>query len=219
MEDWSPEPAGRHGRVLPEGRKLMYNGRELKMWGINHGFSSCSPDKAIAERRAAFYRKYGINAVRLHKYAQDYGRGGIQARDSFAKLDPEALDRMDYFIAKLKESGIYTKLSPTFGVAFGPEEYKRVPYLDEMPAPRNNRVRTKHGTVWLSREKSRTSRSSRRSVCSTIPTRIRACATRTIRRSSAWKCTMKMLSPSCPVRGQPLKVKFTPLGVNLTFKG
>ena len=152
MGDWSVEPAGAHGRVLRQGGKLMYNGAETKLWGLNMCFGGCAPEKAIAERRAAFYRKYGVNTVRLHKYAQGHGWGGIQAKDSFVKFDPAALDRMDYFVAKLKENGIYTKLSPTFGVAFGPDEYKRVAYLDELPAPTNNRVKTSHGTVWLATE-------------------------------------------------------------------
>jgi hypothetical protein len=152
MDDWSPEPAGAHGRVLQQKDKLMYNGREIKLWGLNVCFGSCAPEKEIAERRAAFYRRYGINTVRLHKYAQGSGWAGIQSEGSFVKFDPAALDRMDYFIAKLKENGIYTKLSPTFGVAFGPEEYKRIPYLDELPAPEKNRIKTIHGTVWLAKE-------------------------------------------------------------------
>jgi hypothetical protein len=98
MEDWNPEPAGAHGRVLQQEDKLMYDGREIKLWGLNVCFGSCAPEKEIAEQRAAFYRKYGINTVRLHKYAQGHGWGGIQSKDSFVKLDPAALDRMDYFI-------------------------------------------------------------------------------------------------------------------------
>jgi len=111
MQEWLDIPAGRYGRIIRHDDKLIYNGKTIKLWGINLCYSACSPDKELANRRAAFYPKYGINSVRLHKYADGSGWAGIQTVDSFAEFEPEALDRMDYQIAKFKESGIFTNLS------------------------------------------------------------------------------------------------------------
>ena len=156
MHDWLDAPAGRHGRVTSDGDRLTYNGRPIKLWGVNNTYAACAPDKATAERRAAFYAKHGINAVRLHKYADGPRWAGIQSDDSFLEFDADALDRMDYFVAKLKERGIYVKLSSTFIVKLGRGDREHVPYLDEFGAFKNDaphaRINTKHGSVFLSKE-------------------------------------------------------------------
>ena len=153
MADWLDKPAGKHGRPKIEGQKLIYNGQELKIWGLNNSYSACSPDKALADKRAAWYAKYGVNGVRLHKYADGTGWSGIQSKDSFVKLDPEGLDRMDYFVAKLKEHGIYVKLSPTFGVKIGPGDRDRIPFLEEFGQfDSKDRIRAGYGAVYLCKE-------------------------------------------------------------------
>lgn len=152
MQDWLDKPAGKHGRILRKGDKLYYNGKPIKLWGLNNTYSACAPKKELADRRAAFYAKYGINSVRLHKYADGAGWAGIQSAESFLEFEPEALDRMDYYVAQLKKSGIYVKLSSTFGVKLGPADRKYVPYIDEFGEARGNRVRTGHGSIFLSRE-------------------------------------------------------------------
>ena len=132
MDDWLDKPAGRLGRITGAGDKLMYGGKPIRLWGLNLCYSACSPDRAMAEKRAQFYARYGVNAVRLHKYADGRGWAGIQGVDSFAEFDAEGLDRMDYQIAKFKERGIYTKLSAHFGTpSLGKGDLKAVPYLEE----------------------------------------------------------------------------------------
>jgi len=140
MEAWNTEPAGVHGRVLAKGDKLFYNGDEIKLWGLNNCYAACAPDKEMADRRAAFYRKFGFNAMRLHKFADGTDWAGIQSADSFVKLDPAGLDRMDYYISVLKENGIYTKLSPTFGVKIGEKDLEKVPYHAEIGEMRRGRI-------------------------------------------------------------------------------
>jgi hypothetical protein len=142
----------------------MYDGVPIKLWGINVCYSSCAPNQQLADKRAAFYPKYGINAVRLHKYADGFGWSGIQTKDSFLSFDPAALDRMDYFIAALKKQGVYILLSSTFGVKLGPADAARVPYIDEFLGgragrkgraarrQRPDRIQTGHGSVYLARE-------------------------------------------------------------------
>jgi hypothetical protein len=154
MSDWLKAPAGRHGRILRKNDNLIYNGKSIKLWGLNLCYSSCAPEKSLSEKRARFYSKYGINSVRLHKYADGPGWQGIQAPDSFLEFDPTALDRMDYQVAQFKKHGIYTKLSSTFGVKLGSKDSRHVPYMDEFGKLTGNKKRlsTGHGSVFLSRE-------------------------------------------------------------------
>lgn len=152
LADWLPRPAGKDGRIERRGAELLQAGRPIKLWGLNLCYSACAPEKALAEKRARFYAKYGINAVRLHKYADGTGWAGIQSRESFVDFDPAALDRMDYQVARLRENGIYVKLSSTFGVKLGPADRKRVPYMDEFGGLKGDRVATGHGSIYLARE-------------------------------------------------------------------
>ena len=111
MDNWIEKPAGKHGRIERQGKDLVYNGKPIKLWGLNLCYGNGFPDKKVADRRAAFYPRYGINAVRLHKWIDGSGWSGIQSADSVEEFDPAALDRMDYQIAKFKEAGIYVELS------------------------------------------------------------------------------------------------------------
>ena len=155
MQSWLDAPAGKHGRITSDGEHLVYDGEPIKLWGLNLCYSACAPSKDLAEKQAAMYAKYGINAVRLHKYADGPGWQGIQGGDSFLTFDAEALDRMDYFVAQLKERGIFVKLSSTFGVKLGEGDRDRVPYLDEfgeLGDGATDRVNTRHGSIYLSDE-------------------------------------------------------------------
>ncbi len=114
-----------------------------------------APEKPLAERRAEFYTKYGINAVRLHKFADGTGWAGIQSPESAAEYDSEGLDRMDYQIACLKQAGIYVKLSAHFGtIKMGPADRRDVPYLDEFGklGERRKRVEVPHSALFYSPE-------------------------------------------------------------------
>ncbi|MBI5799730.1 MAG: beta-galactosidase [Verrucomicrobia bacterium] len=132
MADWLEKPAGMHGRIKSQGDQLIYNGKPMKLWGINLCYNACSPEKAMADKRAAFYSRYGINTVRLHKFADGAGWNGIQSKESAAEYDAAGLERMDYQVAKFKEAGIYVKLSAHFGtISLGPADRRDVPFLDE----------------------------------------------------------------------------------------
>jgi len=155
MQDWIEKPAGRHGRIERRADKLYYHGQPIKLWGLNLCFSTCAPEKKLAEKRAAFYPKYGINSVRLHKYADGAGWAGIQAQNSCVEFDADALDRMDYQVAQFKVAGIYVTLSAHFGsLKLGPDDRKFVPYLDELGTFDNkkNRIATPHSGIHYSTE-------------------------------------------------------------------
>ncbi len=153
MADWLEAPAGKHGWVEMREDKLVYNGRDFKVWGLNNTFAQTAPKKEIADKRAAFYAKYGINSVRLHKIMDGTGWAGIQSKDSAVETDPEGLHRLDYYVAKLKEHGIYVKISVSFGSPnLGPGDDKHVPYLAELGEMKNNRVNPGGGSIYWSPE-------------------------------------------------------------------
>jgi hypothetical protein len=156
MQSWLDKPAGLHGRIARQGEKLIYNGKPIKLWGLNLCFANgCAPDKAVADKRAAFYAKYGVNSVRLHKYADGAGWNGIQSKDSFVTLDPAGLDRMDYQIAKFKEAGIYMLFSTHFGaVPLGPADKQLVPYAEELNTSKGkgDRLVMQHSAIYYSPE-------------------------------------------------------------------
>ena len=97
MNKWTSEPAGSKGRMTSSGDQLIYDGKPIKIWGLNNCFSNCAPDKALADKRADFYAAHGINAVRLHKYADGAGWAGILKQGTITKFDKAGLDKMDYY--------------------------------------------------------------------------------------------------------------------------
>ncbi len=155
MRDWLERPAGRHGRILHHQGKLHYNGKPIKLWGVNLCFAACAPDRELADKRAAFYPKYGINSVRLHKYLDGPGWSGIQSDDSCVEFNPDGLARMDYQVAQFKEAGIYVKLSANFGtLRLGPADREHIPYLEEFGTFEGgrNRIAAPHSAIQYSPE-------------------------------------------------------------------
>ena len=156
MDEWLEKPAGKHGRIRAEGDELLYNGKPIRLWGTNLCYrAGTCPEKAVADGRAALYRKYGVNSIRLHKFADGSGFAGMQSKDSFAEFDPELLDLFDYQFAKLKEAGIYLKFSATFGPPkLGPKDAEVVPYLNEFGAfdKKRNRVSVPHSGIYFAPE-------------------------------------------------------------------
>ncbi len=154
MQDWLDRPAGRGGRIVRDGDRLVYDGRPIKLWGINNCFANCAPPRELADRRARFYAKFGINSVRLHKFADGSGWAGILRPESAAAYDPDGLQRMDYYVAKLKDHGIYTKLSAHFGsLKLGPDDIADVPYMNEFGTAEDGRhLTTPHSAFFYSPE-------------------------------------------------------------------
>lgn len=155
MDSWAESPAGSDGRISRDGSELVYNQTPIKLWGLNVTYAACAPSKILADRRADFYAKHGVNAVRLHKYAEGSGWAGILADDSATRFSFEQLDRMDYFIAALKKRGIFVLLSPLFGsTKLGLEDYEQIEYAHEWGAKpaMGKRLKTGSGAIYLSRE-------------------------------------------------------------------
>lgn len=110
--DWSSlldPPAGRHGFLkVQEGRLVFEDGTPARFWGTNFVGSECFPTKEQAEKSARRLARMGCNLVRLHHMDAPWARPNIfgNARTT-RSLDPDALDRLDYWIFQLKKQGIY----------------------------------------------------------------------------------------------------------------
>lgn len=106
-------PAGRSGFIaIREGKLVRADGRRIRFWGVNVSGRGCLPPKEHAPVIAERLARWGVNCVRFHFFDRPAPNGIIDAsRDDTRQLDPAQLDRLDYFIAQLKERGIYSDLN------------------------------------------------------------------------------------------------------------
>src|SRR6185312_11322037 len=134
MEGWLEKPAGKHGGVRMVGDHFqLEDGTPIKFWGTNLAYASnCAPEKKVAEFTARRFAKYGINAVRLHKFTYPTNENGIGDRNDSTKFDPKGLDRLDYFASQLKNNGVYFGWSHTYGLHVRPRDRARLLNYDEI---------------------------------------------------------------------------------------
>jgi hypothetical protein len=105
----------------------------VKFWGVNLSYGGgCAPEKKDAEFTAARYAKYGINGVRLHKFSYPKNQMGIGDPNDATLMDPDGLDRLDYFAAQLKTNGVYFGWSHTFKFQVSPGNRNRLVAYDEI---------------------------------------------------------------------------------------
>lgn len=92
---------------------FVAEGRRIRFLGVNFCFGACFPDKEAAPRIAGRLAKFGVNVVRFHHMdGNRFPRGIIdRGRTDTRALDPEALDRLAFFIGCLKREGIYANLN------------------------------------------------------------------------------------------------------------
>jgi hypothetical protein len=108
------QPAGSLGHIRAGDDGHLYAGdQRIRFFGIDLAFSAALPTHEQAEQVAARLAKFGVNIVRFHIFDSRRFPEGILARDGTdtRRLDPEARDRMDYFIAQLKRHGIYANIN------------------------------------------------------------------------------------------------------------
>jgi hypothetical protein len=134
MNDWLDKPAGKRGGVRMVGDRFQFeDGTPVKFWGVNLSYGGgCAPEKKAAEFTAARYAKYGASGVRLHKFSYPKNKMGIGDLDDATKMTPDGLDRLDYFAAQLKTSGVYFGWSHTYGFYPCPGNRARLVAYDEI---------------------------------------------------------------------------------------
>lgn len=113
LSDWLDKPAGRLGPVRAGADGHLKTGDlPLRLFGVDQTFSANFPTHEQAEKVAGRLARFGINIMRFHimdmqRYPNGLlARGGTNTRD----FEPEALERLDYYVAQLKARGIYTYL-------------------------------------------------------------------------------------------------------------
>jgi hypothetical protein len=133
VNPWLDRPAGKHGGVrMVKDAFAFEDGTPVKFWGVNLSYTANAPDKATADFTAARYAKYGINAVRMHKFSYPTGKMGIGDPNDSTHMDPKGMDRLDYFVSQLKEHGVYFGWSHTYGFHVVPGDRKRLLAYDEI---------------------------------------------------------------------------------------
>lgn len=133
MEKWLDAPAGKHGFVRMHKSWLRFeDGTPIKFWGVNICNGRVALSKSISREWARKLAKFGVNAVRFHKFTF-HGKGkGIGAERVSTKLDPVLAQRFDFFNAQLKARGIYTGWSHIYGHRPRPGDRKRMLAYDEV---------------------------------------------------------------------------------------
>ncbi len=111
------KPAGSHGFVTVRDGHLYAGEKRLRIFGVNMAFGGNFPSHDDAKKIAARMAKFGINCVRFHHLDTSSAPAGLLQKDK-RTFDPEMLDRLDYFIARLKEHGIYTNLNLHVGLEY-----------------------------------------------------------------------------------------------------
>lgn len=110
LSAWNEKPAGQHGFVVAKDGHLFADEKRIRFFGVNMCFGANFPDKDAAPKIAARLAKLGVNCVRFHHMDMQSAPAGIFAKDGVS-LDPERLDRLDFFVAQLKAHGIYANLN------------------------------------------------------------------------------------------------------------
>jgi len=105
------KPAGRDGPIVIRDGHFYSGNSRVRFWGVNIAFGANFPPHEEADRLAARFARYGINAVRFHHMDNQPYPNGIFADAGLETLSPTALERLDYFIFALKRSGIYADLN------------------------------------------------------------------------------------------------------------
>lgn len=122
MQSWLDAPAGRHGFVRMKGDRLLFeDGRPVTFWGTNICSQLPFSDKARADSFVNFVAKYGMNAIRFHKFSWY-----AYHNDSSTELDPKKFDRFDYFQASARNRGIYYGWSHIYGHRVAPGDSARL---------------------------------------------------------------------------------------------
>jgi hypothetical protein len=133
MDGWLDHPAGARGGVrMVKDRFGFEDGTPVKFWGVNLSYTANAPDKETAEFTAARLARYGVNAVRMHKFSYPKGQMGIGDPNDSTRMDPQGLDQLDYFVSRLKEHGVYFGWSHSYGFHVVPGDRKRLLAYDEI---------------------------------------------------------------------------------------
>lgn len=104
-------PAGKHGFLTArDGHFYWADGGRARFWGVNISSRSVWVDHGRIEQVADVLARAGCNMVRFEALDTADGILDIPGSTNTQSLNPERLERLDYWIAQLKKRGIYVYL-------------------------------------------------------------------------------------------------------------
>ncbi len=87
-------------------------GKPLRFFGMNIVADGAFPEKSLAPSIAGRLRKMGINLIRFHHLDNPWSQNSIFEWGSDTRhLNPVTFDRLEYFLAALKQNGIYADMN------------------------------------------------------------------------------------------------------------
>jgi hypothetical protein len=110
FSDRVPAPAGTRGFLKTVGSHFEWSdGTRARFWGINVANTSLQESDASIVAMLRNFRAAGFNLVRLHHFDE---RGGIidQTRKDSRHFNAARLKKLDFWIAKARENGLYVYL-------------------------------------------------------------------------------------------------------------
>jgi hypothetical protein len=115
VTDYKPIETG--SERLEAAEHFRRGGQQVRIWGVNLTFGANFPSHEdapyVAERLAAA----GVNSVRLHHVDTSRWPRGIWEAKEGKTIEPQALERLDYFINELAKRGIFVNLNLHVGRA------------------------------------------------------------------------------------------------------
>lgn len=122
------KPAGKHGAVKADGENLICeDGTKIRFWGTEITGNAAFPEKEQADKIALEIASLGYNMVRF----SDFDEAVQDEKSETTKLSSEKMDKLCYFVSKLKENGVYSSFSMLskrkLKSGDGIEEYEKYP--------------------------------------------------------------------------------------------
>jgi len=128
MTDWLDAPAGNHGFLKMKGDNLVFeDGTPIKFWGVNINSKNPYSEPNKVDKWVKQLSKYGVNAVRFHKFTSHAYKEGFST-----KLSEEKYENFDYFNAELRKKGIYYGWSHIYGHRVKPADKERLLAYNEI---------------------------------------------------------------------------------------
>jgi hypothetical protein len=114
----SYEPILTNGeRLHAQGGHFYCSGKRVRLWGVNLSFGANLPTHEDALFIAARMAAAGVNTVRCHHLDTSRWPRGLWNSKDGKTIEPEALDRLDFFINQLARHGICVNLNLHVGRA------------------------------------------------------------------------------------------------------
>ena len=176
MQDWLDKPAGKHGRIAREEDALIYNGKPIKLWGLNLCYGTCCAGEGAGRQagRVLSQVRHQLRAAAQVRRRPGLGRHPVEGK--LRRVRPGG-PRPHGLPGREVQGGGHLRaaLGPFRRLKLGPADKQYVPYLEEFGKFTRRRTASRRRTApSTTRPNCRTCRSARWSTCSSTRTPTRA---------------------------------------------